>query len=262
MFIGGFGGFGGGGGFGSDPDSGSGPGGGPLGGLGGLGGIGNGIIGGFVGGAFDLINDKWHRDWAEEQANRQRQWQADMSNTAYQRATVDMRAAGLNPMLAYMQGGASTPSGGTASNPGHSSTGGQVISNALSSVNTGLARTRLEQDINQSRSQIGLNQAASLSHVSSAKAQEAMSDKLKVDAVTSAKQAGLYSAQQAESAVRKQLSEAQIPAVRAESKARATQAPIDQSFQHADAWGDRLRSWLPFLSPRQRPQYNFNLGDK
>jgi hypothetical protein len=45
------------------------------------------------------------------QAQLNRDFQADQSATSYQRATKDMQAAGLNPMLAYSQGGASTPSG-------------------------------------------------------------------------------------------------------------------------------------------------------
>lgn len=44
-------------------------------------------------------------------AREQMGFQADMSNTSYQRAMADMMAAGLNPILAYKQGGASTPSG-------------------------------------------------------------------------------------------------------------------------------------------------------
>lgn len=77
------------------------------------------------------------REWAGEQAGYtrqfnaaeargQRDWQQYMSNTSYQRAVKDLMQAGLNPMLAYMQGGASTPGGGMASssNPGGATASG------------------------------------------------------------------------------------------------------------------------------------------
>lgn len=48
------------------------------------------------------------------QARINRQFQLDMSNTAWQRGVTDMRAAGINPMVAFSQGGASTPSGANA----------------------------------------------------------------------------------------------------------------------------------------------------
>lgn len=42
---------------------------------------------------------------------KQLAFQRDMSNTSYQRAVADMKKAGINPMVAYTQGGASSPSG-------------------------------------------------------------------------------------------------------------------------------------------------------
>lgn len=49
-----------------------------------------------------------------KEAEKDRMYQAYMSNTAYQRAVRDLRAAGLNPILAVGNMGASTPQGSTA----------------------------------------------------------------------------------------------------------------------------------------------------
>lgn len=49
-----------------------------------------------------------------QQAQKQMDFQADQTGTSYQRGVADMKAAGLNPMLAYSQGGASSGAGASA----------------------------------------------------------------------------------------------------------------------------------------------------
>lgn len=88
-----------------------------------------------------------------------REFQKSMSNTAYQRAMQDMKAAGLNPMLAISQGGASTPSGSTATVSPASKTG---LADFALKATTGLGglsqqATALQQQQSMNESSIKLN---------------------------------------------------------------------------------------------------------
>lgn len=103
-------------------------------------------IAGVLSGAANVVGqvraNRDNKDMAYQQMNFQR----DMSNTSYQRAVADMQSAGLNPMLAYSQGGASTPSG--ASSTSQPVEYGSLLSSAMQNrvLETGIAKTAAETD--------------------------------------------------------------------------------------------------------------------
>lgn len=117
------------------------------------------------------------------EAQKTRDWQGLMRKTQYQEAVNDLQAAGLNPMLAYSQGGAGTPSGATASGvqaqvhqaPVSNALGGAVSAYQQGRMNTADLVLKNEQarstnaQTEQSRTQSLLNNSLAIKAAEEAK---------------------------------------------------------------------------------------------
>lgn len=121
----------------------------------GLGDVGEGALS-LIPGIGDAMAQEEANQTNVSEASKNRAFQERLSNTAYQRAMQDMKKAGLNPMLAFQQGGASVPSGAQATVSAAPRTRlGEMAVNSALQVNS----QRLQAQDVQSRTEAQISQA-------------------------------------------------------------------------------------------------------
>lgn len=156
------------------------------------------------------------QNFAREEADRDRAWMEEQSSTAYQTAMTDMRAAGLNPMLAFQQGGASggRPAGQSpAAGAPMENVVDKGISSAFEKRRVKMEADRLQSDIDLSNVQEELGtQQAKLVELEQSRAQR---ETEQIETQTA-------------------IERAQIPAVRAEAEARRQQAKQTKKYMEVD----------------------------
>ena len=96
-----------------------------------------------IGGLGSLIGGRQANVDNRREAQKNRQFQERMRNTQWQAAVADMKAAGINPAVAYSKGPAAAPSGSQAQQR-------DVATNAVSSA---MQAKRLQADLDLIKSQ-------------------------------------------------------------------------------------------------------------
>lgn len=160
-----------------------------------------------------------------ELAREQMAFQERMSSSAYQRATADMKAAGINPMVAYQQGGASSPMGAQASLnvPDVGRNIGDAIKNGLG---TAMEMQRVDRELKQADSQIVLNAATAANQTQNAVVGQATAKNIQTDTkvkTLEAQKRGL-----------------EIPTVKSEAELGKAKADTEKGFVKYDAITDRI----------------------
>lgn len=132
------------------------------------------------------------------QAQNQMDFQERMSGSSYQRAVKDLAAAGLNPMLAYAHGGASTPAGAQANIEDTLTPAVNTANSAYRAVNQAQVQRAQVADIQASAGlktqQTSESRAKEAEALSQATLNASLASKADQDKLTSASQAGLHDA--------------------------------------------------------------------
>lgn len=168
-----------------------------------------------------MAEQTWLRNL--EQWYRSADYNTQMSNTAYQRAMKDMRAAGLNPMLAYQQGGATSPAAPSAvatsaSSPGFTPGAKADVQDVLGpAVNSAMHAMRTVQGVQSAQEEIKQTQANTALQQVQAGREAAATANITQQTASEAVRTGLLKEETARTVAQQALTQAQTGAAAAQA---------------------------------------------
>lgn len=224
--------------------------------------------GAIIGAGLDILGGIAGGKSSAKEARTNRRFQEYMSNTQYQRGVKDLKAAGLNPMLAYMGGGAH---GGASTPAGSAGRGAELSGIGSRAVSTYLQGKMVP-------AQIANVQSNSAKNIADADLANAQADNLRgVASARTAAETAEIEARTQEIKQRMDLTAEQINAAKTENEQRSAMLALERDLKAAQAAAARsgtdMRSFavelakvgVEFLkeikSPSFRDQASMVIGD-
>lgn len=199
-------------------------------------------------GGTSLVGQYFQNQANSAQAQRQMDFQRDMSDTAHVREVSDLKAAGLNPMLSALGSGASTPAGAMAQQ-------GNLGEGIEKGVNTAIAIKNQQADL-QLKGIQGQNTSADTSLKTQDTANKVAEQKL-------------INAQSASTAIdaknkllQGKMLEQTMPSMIRKAKAEGDFSEINQIMGVIQSGMNSGKSLIDIITPSPKDHINFNKPEK